>query len=521
MNGAELLIGVARELGLEVCFANPGTTEMPLVNALDVAGGAGNAMIRGVLGLHENVCTGAADGYARIAGKPALTLLHLGPGFANGLANLHNARRARSPVVNLIGEHASWHQSADAPLHSEIERLTGWAGAWTRRSARAADLGRDLADALGAAMSGRGNVASLILPHDLQLEAVAEPTPAALRVRGLPAVDAGRVEAAARLLGKARRPALLLGGPALFGPGLEAAGKLAERTGSALIGEVGFARMAVGRGLPRVQRLPYFPELAAELLAGFDAVVVAGTKLPVSFFGYHDKPARYLEGRGDVVHLADGEEDARRGLEALLAELPAGRAPAGRREEGPVAASPDGEALDPTVIGAVLAAEQPEDAIIVVTAVSSAAPYSRFALDAPPHTQLALTGGAIGEGLALALGAAVAAPDQRVIAFEADGSGAYIMQALWSQARLGAKVTTVICANRRYRILEMEQERAGIEAGSIARNLTSLDRPELDWVGLARAMGVPGEAVEARGALAQALRRGLAEAGPYLIEARF
>jgi len=519
MNGAELLIGAARDLGLEVCFANPGTTEMPLVNALDAADVGANRGIRGVLGLHENVCTGAADGYARMAGKPALTLLHLGPGFANGLANLHNARRARSPVVNLIGEHASWHLSADAPLHSEIERLTGWAGTWTRRSARAADLGRDLADALGAATSGRGHVASLILPHDLQLEEVAAATPWSLHARGMPAVDAERVRAAVRCLEAARRPAIMLGGSALFGAGLEAAGRLAERTGAALIGEVGYARMAAGRGLPRVRRLPYFPELAAELLAGFDAVIVAGTKLPVSFFGYHDKPARYLEGREDVVHLADGDEDAETALEALLAELPAGPAAAVLNVAAP--SDPGGEALDAAVIGAVLAAEQPEDAIVVVTAVSSAAPYGQFALDAAPHTQLALTGGAIGEGLAMALGAAVAAPDQRVIAFEADGSGAYIMQALWSQARLGAKVTTVICANRRYRILEMEQERAGIEAGSIARDLTSLDRPELDWVGLARAMGVPGEAVLDRTALALALRRGLAEAGPYLIEARF
>ncbi len=521
MNGAELLMGVACDLGLEVCFANPGTTEMPLVNALDRIGGIRNAVIRGVPGLHENVCTGAADGYARIAEKPALTLLHLGPGFANGLANLHNARRARSPVVNLIGEHATWHQSADAPLHSEIERLTGWAGAWTRRSARAADLGRDLADALGSATSGRGQVASLILPHDLQLEEVAAAAPAVAHVRRLPAVDADRVRAAALLLARARRPVLLLGGAALFGAGLEAAGRLAERTGAALIGEVGFARMAVGKGLPRVQRLPYFPEQAAGLLGGFDAVVVAGTKLPVSFFGYHDKPARYLEGRDDVVHLADDEGDARAALEALLAELPAGGSERQRAEDPPLAAASGGEALDPATIGAVLAAEQPADAIVVVTAVSSAAPYGRFALDAPPHTQLALTGGAIGEGLALALGAAVAAPDRQVIAFEADGSGAYIMQALWSQARLGAKVVTVICANRRYRILEMEQERAGIEAGPIARGLTTLEGPELDWVGLARAMGVPGEAASSRSALTAAIRRGLAEAGPYLIEARF
>lgn len=513
MNGADLLLRTAVDLGLEVCFANPGTTEMPLVNAIDGVNG-----MAGVLALHENVCTGAADGYARIKGKPALTLLHLGPGFANGIANLHNARRAFSPVVNLIGEHASWHLSADPPLASEIGLLTGWAGRWTRRAAAARELGRDLADAVAAATSGRGGVASLILPHDLQLARVpANALRPAARPGRLPAVDPALVEKAASLLSRAERPLVLLGGQALFGAGLAAAGRLAEATGARLVGEVGFARMAVGRGLPQVQRLPYFPEQAAELLAGADAVVVCGTKLPVSFFGYQDKPSRYLDGRLDVCHLAAAEEDAAAALDALLEALPGGRGRGAPPPAPPPAASGDG--LDAVAIGRVLAAEQPEDAIVVLTAVSSAAPYGRFSLDAPPHTQLALTGGAIGEGLAMALGAAVAAPEQRVINLEADGSGAYIMQALWSQARLGAKITTVICANRRYRILEMEQERAGVRPGAIAGSLTRLDDPPLDWVGIARSLGVAGEAVTDAAGLGRALRRGLAEPGPYLIEA--
>ncbi len=513
MNGAERVIQAATAHGLEVCFANPGTTEMPLVNALDTVPG-----IRAVLGLHENVCTGAADGYARIAGKPALTLLHLGPGFANGLANLHNARRAFSPVVNLIGEHAGWHLAADPPLASEIELLTRWAGRWTRRSAAPDGLARDMTEAVAAARGGRGGVASLIVPHDLQLAEAPTAPASPLRLERYPSVDPELVEAAARLLAAAERPAFLLGGNALFGAGLETAGRLASATGAVLIGEVGFARMELGRGRPAVQRLPYFPEQAAALLATFDAVVVAGTKLPVSFFGYHDKPARYLEGRRDVCHLAAAEEDAAAALDAVADGL----ASASRRGSPmpPRPPEPAGDRLDAAGIGKVLAAGQPEGAIVVLTAVSSAAPYGLYALDAPPHTQLALTGGAIGEGMALALGAAVAAPGRRVITLEADGSGAYMLQALWSQARLGLPITTIICSNRCYRILELEQERAGNRPGPIATDLTRLDDPALDWVGIARGLGVPGEVAEDQAGLARALERALAMDGPCLIEAR-
>jgi len=513
MNGAERLIRTAITHGLEVCFANPGTTEMPLVNALDSVPG-----MRAVLGLHENVCTGAADGYARITGKPALTLLHLGPGFANGLANLHNARRAFSPVVNLIGEHAAWHLAADPPLASDIELLTRWAGAWTRRATAPGGLGRDMTETIAAATARRGGVASLIVPHDLQLAEVRETADPPFRRERWLSLDPALVDAAAQLLAAARRPAFLLGGNALFGPGLATAGRIAAMTGAVLIGEVGFARMDLGRGRPAVLRLPYFPEQAAALLAGFDAVVVAGTKLPVSFFGYHDKPARYLEGRADVCHLAASEEDAAAALDALEQSLP-------RRADAtpaklPEAPTPATSGLDAAGIGRVLAAGQPEDAIVVLTAVSSGGPYGLYALDAPPHTQLALTGGAIGEGMALALGAAVAAPDRRVINLEADGSGAYMLQALWSQARLGAKITTLICSNRSYHILELEQQRAGNSPGPIAADLTRLDDPALDWPGIARGLGVPGETVEDPSGLEQALERGIATDGPYLVEAR-
>ena len=314
------------------------------------------------------------------------------------------------------------------------------------------------------------------------------------------------------------RPAFLLGGNALFGQGLAALGRIAQRTGATLIGEVGFARMDLGQGRPSVQRLPYFPEQAADLLATFDAVVVAGTKLPVSFFGYHDKPARYLEGRTDVCHLAAAEEDAAAALDALEQSLP-------QRSDAvapaiPEAPAPASSGLDAAGIGRVLAAGQPEDAIVVLTAVSSGGPYGLHAMAAPPHTQLALTGGAIGQGMATALGAAVAAPDRRVINLEADGSGAYMLQALWSQARLGAKITTVICSNRRYHILELEQQRAGTTPGLIAADLTRLDNPALDWPTIARGLGVPGETVEDQTGFARALAKGLATDGPYLIEAR-
>ncbi len=510
---AERAIDTALASGLELCLANPGTTEIPLVQALET-----RPAMRAVLALHENVCTGAADGYARIAGKPALTLVHLGPGLANGTSNLHNARRANSPVVNLVGEHATWHISADAPLTMDIDGLAGTFSRWIGRIIDPDEVGRLMAEAIAGAMGGGGGVATLIFPHDLQM-AASEATIVAPALATLPPVEKSQVERAAALLRDNRPAALFLGGRALFGEGLRLAGRIAQKTGCALLSEVAFARLEAGVGLPPLQRLPYLPEAAKAELDRHQAVVGIGAKLPVSFFGWPGHPNRYLEGRDDVAWLADRSGDALAALEALADALDA------REDYRPTALDPlslPTGPLDAVKTGTVLAALQPEGAIVVPTAVTSSFPYGRVSGRARPHTQLALTGGAIGEGPALATGAALAAPDRKIINLQADGSAAYAVQAFWTQAREGLDVTTIICSNRSYEILRVELQRAGVPApGPVASSLTDLGRPPIDWPCVAKGFGVPGERVETAEALATALERSLAERGPRLIEAVF
>ncbi|MFO1068596.1 MAG: acetolactate synthase large subunit [Geminicoccaceae bacterium] len=510
LTAADTLIATAQAGGLDICFANPGTTEMPLVVALERARG-----VRAVLGLHENVCTGAADGYARVAGKPAATLLHLGPGYANGLANLHNARRARSAIVNLIGEHASWHIAADAPLTMDIEAVAGSVSALVRRVGSPEDSGPAMAESWQAATARRGAIASLICPHDHQ---TAPGGPPAAVAPGLPldAWDATGLAAAVEALRSGEPAVLFLGGTALYGDGLAAASRIARRSGCALLAELGFAKMESGSGLPPVLRLPYFPEVAAAALARYRHVILVGAKPPVSFFGYPDKPARYLEGREGVIQLVGQDGDAAAALAALAAELGARELWAQPAE--PLGLPPDGP-LDAAAICGVLAALQPRDAIVIPTAVTSAQPYAPLACRSAPHLQLVLTGGAIGEGPALAAGAALAAPGRKVINLEADGSAAYLPQALWTQAREGLDVVTIICSNGRYRILRLELERAGIAAGPVATALTGLDNPRLDWLAIAGGFGVPASRAATVDELARALGRALAEPGPALIEA--
>jgi acetolactate synthase-1/2/3 large subunit len=508
--GAERVIKTAMAAGARLCFANPGTTEMPVVQALDSMG------MPAVLGLHENVCTGAADGFGRLARDPALVLLHLGPGTANGVANLHNARRARSPVVLLVGEHATWHMSADAPLAMDIEQLAGTFSRWVGRVARPEDAVPMTLEAVQAARHANGGIATLILPHDLQLMESPDGTPA-LRAVPPSTVDYGAVAAAAELLQGHGRHALFLGGPALWGEGLRLAGRIAARIGCALVGEVGFARMETGQGLPVVQRLPYFPEAAQALLDGFSSVVGIGAKNPVSFFGWPGQPSRYLKGRDGVVWLTGQDDDTIGALRALADALDAHTDFVPGTQE-PIDLPSGG--LDATKLGSVLAAAIPERAIVVPTAVTSAYPFSQVASRARPHTEIALTGGAIGEGPALSIGAALAAPDRKVINLEADGSAAYAMQAFWTQAREGLDITTIICANRSYRILRLELERAGItEPGKTALDLTDLGRPKIDWVGIAAAQGVPGARASTVEEMQQALGQALAERRPFLIEA--
>ncbi len=511
MNGAESLIRTAIAAGVEVCFANPGTTEMPLVAALDSANG-----LRPILGLFEGVCTGAADGYGRMAEKPALTLLHLGPGFANGIANLHNARRARSPIVNLIGDHATWHVGADAPLTSDIVSLATPVSGWIRSIRTSASLADATADAISAAGRAPGQIATLIIPSDCQWgpaqthAAPVEPAPP-------PAVSSDAVKRAAQSMRRNDRVALFLGGMALRARGLKAAARIAAKSGCHLICETFPARLERGAGTPTVDRLPYFPEQAIEMLKPFDSIVIAGAKKPVAFFGYPDFPSQLIPEGIDTPILAEPTDDVPAALEALASDIgaPASAATAAKisRPERPVGN------LNAMTAGAAIAAVMPEGAIVMDEAATTGLPVLAASAAAPPHTYLSLTGGAIGQGLPCATGAAVACPDRRVIAFQADGSAMYTMQALWTQARESLNVTTALCNNRSYRILQIELARAGVtEPGRKARSLTDLSNPDIDWTSLARGMGVAAVRVETAEALTFELERSLATPGPTLIE---
>jgi acetolactate synthase-1/2/3 large subunit len=510
MNGAEAILRTAKAAGVEVCFANPGTTEMHIVGALDAV-----PEIRPVLGLFEGVCTGAADGYARMTARPALTLLHLGPGFANGIANLHNARRANSPVVNLVGDHATWHLAADAPLTSDIESLARPVG-WVRQAGVRSQVTTDFLDAVDAATGAHPGVATLIVPQDVTWEDGSGPAPPRSR-RRFPPIEARAIDEAARALGAGHAAVLFLGGQALGERGLSAAAQIGARTGCRIFHETFVARLERGGGLPGFTRLPYFPEQASAALADAGAVVLAGTRAPVAFFGYPDLPSRLVPEACAVTSLVSAGEDVEQALEALAERLGGGgrgRAVAVQRP-----APPTGRLTAETFAQAI-ASLQPEGAIVVDEAATSGILYFDLAAAAPRHSLLTLTGGAIGQGLPCAVGAAIACPGRRVIALQADGSGMFTLQALWTMARESLDVTVVVCANRRYRILQLELARAGVhEPGRKALSLTELSPPVLEWTALAQGMGVPATSVDTAEGLAQALRRSLAEPGPTLIEA--
>ena len=527
--GAEELIRAAIAEGARVCFANPGTTEMPLVAALDSVPG-----IRAVLGLQENVCTGAADGYARIVGHAALTLLHLGPGLANGLANLHNARRARTPVVNVVGDHASWHLPYDAPLTSDIAALAGTVGTVHPVAGRAG-----IAAATHAAFAdahGRPGVATIVVPADFQQQVaatshaqreVAPPVPPTFSAPPAPPAPDTNPEAIAATLRRAGAGAvLLLGGNGLRRAAQAAAGRIAAATGARLYSETFPARAERGGGLPCIARLPYFPEQAMLALADANVVILVGAAEPAAYFGYQGVPS-LLARPGTVRKLAGPGEDAEHAL-AAVSELvtasgtaaaasyrPAGEAAAPARAEVP----PPGTALSGAVAGAVLAALLPEDAIVSVEGGTCGYPFYDAAAGGLPHTVLTNTGGAIGQGLPVALGAAIAAPGRPVIALQSDGSGLYTPQALWTMAREGCDVVVLIAANRAYQVLRTELARHGqARPGLQADGLTRLDGPRVDWVALAGGFGVAAARAATAGELSQAIKRAVAEGGPRLIE---
>lgn len=511
MTGAEAVIRTAAAAGIEACFANPGTTELYLVKALDEC-----PSIRSILAVFEGVCTGAADGYARISGKPGLTLLHLGPGFANGIANLHNARKARTPIVSIIGEHATWHIAANAPLTSDIATLARPMSTWVHTTSSPDAASADMAEALAQATRLPGGPVALILPGDIQWAETSQaivkpmtPPPAS------PSVE--ETERAARALKVgAGSAALILSGSGLRTRGLRAAERISRATGCRVFAPTFPPVQDRGAGLLSPDKIPYAPEPARQILGPYKTIVLAGAGEPVAFFGYPDNRSSLCAEGAEILHLSRVTVDPATALEALADAL--GAPPA---QDVPAAPRPDAPrgALTPLAMCQAIAAAQQEDTIVMDEGATSGFAYYGASAGAPRFTYMALTGGSIGQGLPCAVGAAVAEPSKRVINLEGDGSSLYTIQALWTAAREKQNLTTVICKNRAYSILRWEMERAKMTPGAASLAMTGLDKPFFDFVKLAEGFGVEGRAAHTAEELNDALQASLKTPGPMLIEA--
>jgi len=513
MNGAEALLRTAVAAGIEVCFANAGTTELPLVAAFEVV-----PDIHPVLALFEGVCTGGADGYGRVKEKPAMALLHLGPGLANGIANLHNARRARTPLINIIGQHTSWHIAADAPLTMDIEALAKSVSAWIRTNVSAENLSADFADAYSASVSGK--IATLIVPNDHLWAETKDIIHFPASHKSDP-IDLSSIETAADLLSAGKKTALMLGGKALRGHGLLKAGYIQSITGCGLFTETFPGYVERGIGLPNVERIPYFPEPALAFLRQYETIILVDIQEPVTFFGYPGIDSYLIKKDQKKFSLCTERQNVVEILECLGDYL---RTTQHNKNVHPTSPKQINPRLPRGKLTAekacrILAALQPEGSIIIDEGITSAIPYYPLTAYSPPHCVLAITGGSIGYGMPCAVGASLAYRDRPIINLQADGSAMYTIQALWTEARESLNVKTLICSNRGYNILRMELERAGItNPGPKALSLADIDKPELNWVSLSSGMGVPAQSVDTAEDLKKELVRNLAEPGPSLIE---
>jgi acetolactate synthase-1/2/3 large subunit len=511
MNGAESLVATLVASGVEVCFTNPGTSEMHFVAALDKVEG-----MRAILGLFEGAVTGMADGYGRMKEKPAATLLHLGPGLANGLANLHNARRAATPIVNIVGDHATYHAQFDAPLTSDITGFARPVSAWVHTSMSAKTIASDGARAVQAARAAPGQIATLILPADtawLEADRAAPPLPVA---EPAPVSDAA-IDAAAQLLRNGKKTAILMRGAALKPAGLEAAGRIKAKSNARLLCDTFAPRLARGAGRVAIERIPYFAEQMVEFLQSVEQIILVGTKPPVSFFAYPGKPSWCLPEGCRILYLAQPHEDGVGALEALAETIQAPRAAETVKLARPELASGK---LNAYSAGQAIGFYLPDNAIVSDEAATAGIGPQVYTAGAAPHDWLTLTGGSIGQGVPLGTGAAVACPDRKTICLQGDGGGMYTLQALWTQAREKLDVTTVIFANHSYAILNIELMRVGAEnPGPKALSLFDLRNPELDWVKLATGMGVEASRATTAEEFADQFATAMKTRGPRLIEA--
>lgn len=509
ITGAEAILNVAAAAGIKVCFANPGTTELSLVQALDK-----NPAIHSVLTIFEGVCTGAADGYARISGTPALALLHLGPGLANGIANLHNARKANTPLISIVGEHATWHIAANAPLTSDIATLARPMSKFVHTSTRPEAAAADMALTIAQAMQLPSGPATLIVPGDVQWAEVDNQIPP-LKIPEPTAPTLSDIDAAARAL-RTGNVALVLSGRALRAAGMRAAERIMRATGCRVLAPTFPPVQDRGAGLLSPDKIPYPPEPARQLLAPYRSVILAGAGEPVAFFGYPNSRSGLCAKDAKIIHLCPSTTDPSVALVALAEALnapPEQAVPAAERPQAPRGA------LTPLAMCQAVAAAQPDNLIVMDEGATSGFAYYGLAAGAPPFTYMALTGGSIGQGLPCAVGAAAAEPQKHTLCLEGDGSSLYTIQALWTMAREKQNVTTVICKNRAYSILRWEMERARATPGPASLALTSLENPEINFVKVAEGFGVEARAARTAEQLTEALHHSFKTTGPMLIEA--
>lgn len=511
MNGAESLVRTLLAGGVDVCFANPGTSEMHFVVALDRVDG-----MRCVLGLHETVITGAADGYARMTDKPAATLLHLGPGLANGLSNIHNAARASTPMVNIIGDHATFHRRYDAPLASDIEGAARPFCDWIRTSPNARSVAADGAAAIVAANTPPGQIAALILPADTAWEESDGP----VSVSKAPArrsVSREAIRNAARVLQSGEPVILLLTGMAMRAQGLELAGRITAKTGARLLGQTFNSRIERGVGRVPIDIIPYAIDQSLKVLDGARHIILVGAKEPIAFFGYPNKPSK-LAPTGCQMHvLSYPEEDGVGALQSLAEEIGASSYPAEKVSASPT--MPAKGKITPDALGQSLCALLPANAIVVDESSTVGRGFYRQMQSALPHDWLKNMGGSIGFGIPAAVGAAIACPDRKVLCLEGDGSAMYSMHGLWTQARENLNVTTVVFANRTYEILLKELQNVEAEnPGRKALDMLQIGRPDIGWVQLANGLGVEGRRVSDMDEFNAAMGFALKHNGPFLIE---
>jgi len=512
MNGAESMLETLINNGVEVCFSNPGTSEMHMVAAMGKTQG-----MHSILALFEGICSGAADGYGRMAGKPAATLLHLGPGLSNASANLHNARKAHSPVLNLIGDHATYHKKYDAPLNSDVVGLSNPVSHWVRTVADAASLPGDAADAVVAANVKPGQISTLIVPADCAWDESVAPE-GAREMPVAPKVSDDAVNTAAKMLTNGKTTMVMMSNMALTEECLELADKIANATGARFFSDTFTTRIARGEGRCKIERLGYFSEQATEQLKDAEQVVMIGTKAPVGFFAYPGKASEFCPQGASLHTLAEFNEDAEDALQKLVDELDAGSLQPRKillKKPGLATGS-----LTPESIGMAFAELMPTDSIVVDEAATSGGFATALSETAEPHDWLSLTGGSIGFGLPNAIGAAVACPDRKVICLHGDGGAMYTIQSLWTMARENLDICTVIFVNRKYQILQIELARVGAQSmNKKTLDMLDLSNPDLDFVQMSQGMGVRAVRANTAEEFNKLFASAMSVKGPILIEA--